>query len=110
MKRDLLKKKTTRLIFLRHAETQKDPLINVAKWGLSEKGKQQAEDVLKFPIMSSVDVIYISEEPKTFLTVEPLDKKLNKKPRPLSFFNEVKRGDKFLIKEEFESEKVKQLI
>jgi len=101
--------KTTRLVFLRHAHTQKDPLINAAKWGLSEDGKQQAENVLKMSIMEFVDVIYVSEEQKTFLTVEPLAKKLNKKPQALSFFNEVKRGDKFLTKEEFESEKVKQL-
>jgi broad specificity phosphatase PhoE len=100
---------TTKLIFLRHAHTQKDPLINAAKWGLSEDGKQQAENVLKMSIMEFVDVIYVSEEQKTFLTVEPLAKKINKKPQPLSFFNEVKRGDKFLTKEEFESEKVKQL-
>ena len=101
--------KTTQLIFLRHAHTQKDPLINVAKWGLLEDGKQQARKVSEMPIMNSVDVIYVSEEQKTFLTVEPLAKKLNKKPQALQFFNEVKRGDKFLTKEEFESEKVKQL-
>ena len=101
--------KTTQLIFLRHAHTQKDPLINVAKWGLSEDGKQQAKNVSEMPIMNFVDVIYVSEEQKTFLTAEPLAKKLNKKPQSLSFFNEVKRGDKFLTKEEFESEKVKQL-
>jgi broad specificity phosphatase PhoE len=101
--------KTTQLIFLRHAHTQKDPLVNAAKWGLSEDGKQQARKVLEMPIMNSVNVIYVSEEQKTFLTVEPLVKKLNKKPQALQFFNEVKRGDKFLTKEDFESEKVKQL-
>lgn len=101
--------KTTRLIFLRHARTQKDPLINAAKWGLSEEGKQQAKIVSDMQIMHSIDVIYISEEQKTLLTVEPLAGKLNKKPQTLSFFNEVKRGDKFLTKEEFEAEKIKQL-
>lgn len=106
---NLISMKTTRLIFLRHAYTQKDPLINAEKWDLSEDGKQQAKNVSEMPIMSFIDVIYISEEQKTFLTVEPLAKKLNKKPQSLSFFNEVKRGDKFLTKEEFESEKVKQL-
>src|ERR1035437_6254601 len=101
--------KTTQLIFLRHAHTQKDPLINAAKWGLSGDGKQQTRKVSEMPIMNSVDVIYVSEEQKTFLTVEPLAKKLNKNPQTLQFFNEVKRGDKFLTKEEFELEKVKQL-
>src|ERR1035437_9085488 len=101
--------KTTQLIFLRHAHTQKDPLINAAKWGLSGDGKQQTRKVSEMPIMNSVDVIYVSEEQKTFLTVEPLAKKLNKNPQALPFFNEVKRGDKFLTKEEFKSEKVKHL-
>ena len=99
----------TRIIFLRHAETQKDPNLNAALWELSEEGKRQAEEVANLPIMNEVDVIYISEEKKTSLTVEPLAKKLGKKAIPLAFFNEVKRGDKFLTKEEFEAEKVKQL-
>lgn len=99
----------TRLIFLRHADTQKDPSINAAEWGLSEKGKQQAEEASKLRIMDAVDVIYVSEEPKTSLTVEPLAKRLSEEVQALSAFNEVKRGDKFLTKEEFEQEKVKQL-
>lgn len=102
--------KTTQLIFLRHAYPEKDPLINAAKWSLSEEGKLQAQKVSEMPIINFVDVIYVSEENKTFLTVEPLAKKLNKKPQPLSYFNEVKRGDKFLTKEEFKLEKVKQLL
>ena len=106
---NLINMKITQLIFLRHAHTQKDPLVNVAKWGLSEDGKQQAKKVSEMPIMNFVDVICVSEERKTFLTVELLAKKLNKKPQPFPFFNEVKRGDKFLTKEEFELEKVKQL-
>ncbi len=99
----------TRLIFLRHADTQKDPSVNAAEWGLSEQGKQQAEEVSKLPIMDAIDVIYVSEEPKTSLTVEPLAKRLGEEVQVLPAFNEVKRGDKFLTKEEFEQEKVKQL-
>lgn len=110
-----------KLIFLRHADTQKDPSVNTKDWCLSEKGKQQAEDVARLPLMDFVDVIYVSEERKTSLTVEPLLKKLSKKSnkqidkqkrkraQKLAAFNEVKRGDKFLTKEEFEAEKVKQL-
>ena len=102
--------KKTKIIFLRHADTQKDPNLNAALWGLSAEGKRQAEEIANLSIMNEVDVIYVSEEKKTALTVEPLAKKLGKeKIIPLSFFNEVKRGDKFLTKEEFEAEKVKQL-
>lgn len=99
----------TKIIFLRHADTQKDPNLNAALWGLSEEGKKQAEEVANLPIMDEVDIIYVSEEKKTALTVEPLSKKLDKEAIPLVFFDEVKRGDKFLTKEEFEAEKVKQL-
>lgn len=99
----------TKIIFLRHADTQKDPNLNAALWGLSEEGKRQAEEVSNLPIMNEVDIIYVSEEKKTALTVEPLAKKLGNEITPLAFFDEVKRGDKFLAKEEFEMEKVKQL-
>ena len=100
---------TTKIIFLRHADTEKDPSVNAALWGLSEKGKEQAQETAQIPLMKSVDVIYASEEQKTSLTVEPIAKMLGKKINPLAFFNEVKRGDKFLTKEEFEAEKVRQL-
>lgn len=101
--------KTTQLIFLRHAHTKKDPLVNAAQWGLSDDGKKQAQNVSEMFIMNSVDTIYISEEQKTLLTIEVLAKKINKPIESLSAFNEVKRGDAFLTKEEFEVEKVKQL-
>lgn len=99
----------TKIIFLRHADTQKDPNLNAALWGLSEEGKKQAEAVTNNQAMHDIDVIYVSEEKKTALTVEPLAKRLEKEITPLAFFDEVKRGDKFLTKEEFEAEKVKQL-
>lgn len=101
--------KKTKIIFLRHADTQKNPNLNAALWGLSEEGKKQAEEVTHLPIMNEVDMIYASEEKKTILTIEPLARKLGKEIISLSFFNEVKRGDEFLTKEEFEAEKVKQL-
>lgn len=99
----------TKLIFLRHAETEKNPLVNAANWGLSDKGKSQAGEISNLSEMQSVDCIYASEEIKTTLTVEPLVKKINKEIIALGNFNEVKRGDKFLTKQEFEEEKVKQL-
>lgn len=101
--------KKTKIIFLRHANTQKNPNLNAALWELSEEGKKQTEEIASLSIMNKVDVIYISREKKTALTVESLARKLGKEAIPVSFFNEVKRGDKFLTKEEFEAEKVKQL-
>jgi broad specificity phosphatase PhoE len=101
--------KNTKLIFLRHAHTQKDPLVNAAKWVLSEDGKLQAKAVSEILAISNIEAIFVSDEHKTLLTIEPLIKKINIAPTSLSFFNEVKRGDKFLTKEAFEMEKVKQL-
>lgn len=101
--------KKQKIIFLRHAETEKNPNLNAALWKLSEKGERQANEIASLKIMSEVDSIYTSKERKTILTVKPLAKKLNKDIKPLSFFNEVKRGDKFLTKKEFEKEKIKQL-
>ena len=99
----------TKIIFLRHAATQKDPNLNATLWSLSEEGKKQAKEIVNLPIMNEVDVIYASKEKKAALTVELLAKKLGKKAIPLAFFDEVKRGSKFLTKDEFEAEKVKQL-
>jgi len=98
-----------KIIFLRHADTEKDSNIKTALWGLSEEGKRQAEKAANLPVMQDVDLIYVSEEKKTVLTAEPLVKKLGKKTKALGFFDEVKRGDKFLTKEKFEVEKIKQL-
>ncbi len=99
----------TKLIFLRHAETQKNPNLNAELWILSEIGANQALKISTLSIFDSVDVMYVSEEIKTTLTVEPLARKLEKNITMLANFNEVKRGDKFLTKEEFELEKVRQL-
>ncbi len=97
-----------KIVFLRHAHTEKDPSVNASLWGLSDEGKKQAENICKLPVIKNVDKIYLSEERKTLLTVKPLIE--NKKEyETFSFFNEVKRGDKFLSDEDFEKEKIKQL-
>ncbi len=95
----------TKIIFLRHAKTKKNPSLNSFFWKLSEEGKKQAEEIE----IKNVDVIYSSKEPKAFLTVLPLSKKIKKEIYPLSFFDEVKREDGFSSEEEFKKEKSKQL-
>jgi probable phosphoglycerate mutase len=100
----------TKIIFLRHADTEKDPMVNATLWGLSQKGIEQAKEIVDNSVMDTVESIYVSEEKKTALTAEPIAQKLSKKMVVLPFFNEIKRGDKFLTKEEFEAEKVKQLV
>jgi len=99
----------TQIIFLRHADTKKDPKINATLWGLSERGEEQAKKVSFVNVMKEIDSIYTSEEQKTILTAKPIADSLSKEIRSLYFFNEVKRGDKFLSEEKFEEEKEKQL-
>ncbi len=100
---------TTKIIFLRHADTKKDSSVNAALWELSSNGENQASSITELAIMKTVDVIYVSEEQKTSLTARPIAKILGKEIHKLSFFNEVKRGDRFLTKAEFDIEKVRQL-
>lgn len=100
----------TTIVFLRHAETQKDKTINAAQWILSDVGSKQAIEASELEIMKNINVIYTSEEIKTILTAKPIAEKNNLHINSLNNFNEVQRGDKFFSKEEFEAEKEKQLI
>jgi len=100
---------TNKIIFLRHADTEKDSSIKSIKWGLSQIGKQQAKNILNDDVFSNVDIIISSEEEKSYLTALPLAEKLGIKIERSSYFNEVIRGDKFLSDEEFKLEKEKQL-
>ncbi len=99
----------SKIIFLRHADTQKNPDINASKWNISELGKSQSLEISSNPDFENIDLIFVSDEIKTHQTVEPLAVKLNLKLNIESSFREVVRGDKFLTKEEFELEKEKQL-
>lgn len=99
----------TKIIFLRHADTQKDPSVNAAMWGLSDLGNKQALDLSEDEILKTAEGVYVSSEKKTKLTIEPLVSKINVDIKEDSNFDEVRRGDKFLTKEEFETEKNLQL-
>ncbi len=99
----------TKIIFLRHAEVEKDPSVNAVFWNLSREGEDNAKKLLGVSELMEVDKIYSSSEKKAFLTVNPIADALSKEIEQLSFFDEVKREDKFLSKEEFEKEKLLQL-
>ncbi len=100
----------TKIIFLRHLKTKKDPNKNAANWYLSKEGQTEAENIANNPIMQGIDIIYVSSEIKTKLTIEPLNTIINKKIIIDNRLNEVKRGDKFLSDSEFLLEKEKQLL
>jgi len=97
------------IFFLRHAETEKDPNIPATDWVLSGAGKNQAEEISKTEEFSDVDVIISSAEEKSYLTAKPLAENLGKETIRMSEFDEMKRGDVFLPKEEFEKLKREKL-
>lgn len=99
----------TKIIFLRHAHTQKDSSQNAKAWVLSDEGEKQAEEFATNEIAQSIDVIYSSDEEKSVLTATSVATKLGKTITRVPGFNEVKRGDTYLSDEEFETEKQKQL-
>jgi broad specificity phosphatase PhoE len=98
----------TRLIFLRHAETQKDPGLPARDWTLSDAGSREANLITKIPTMLKVQAIFASDEEKARLTAIPLAQELSLPINQDSAFSEVHRGDVFFDKEAFEVEKEKQ--
>ncbi len=94
---------------LRHAETRKDPSLHANKWTLSENGHIQAVSASNNPLLSKIDIIISSNEKKAFLTARPIAKKLNKDLIKMSYFDELKRGSKFLSKSKFEKLKRQKL-
>ena len=54
-------------------------------------------------------MIFVSKEVKTYLSIKPLAIKLNLDIFEIEDLGEVRRGDKFLTKDEFEFEKFRQL-
>jgi broad specificity phosphatase PhoE len=62
----------TRLYLIRHAHTEPDPLVDSAQWRLSSKGEGQAMRLATQFFWPEVELIALSSEPKTRLTVAPL--------------------------------------
>ncbi len=61
-----------RLYLITHAHTQQEPAVDVARWRLSDAGREQAAVLAREPFWAEVDRIVLSSEPKTQLTVEPV--------------------------------------
>lgn len=95
--------------FLRHAETEKNPSVNAVEWGLSASGMERAKKLAESGVFDEVDMVISSEEKKAFQTAKAVAEKLGQKIIKIAEFNEVKRGDSFLAKEEFEKLKREKL-
>ena len=92
---------TNTYIFIRHAETKKDPENISIDWNLTEKGFDQVAALCDLAEFQDADILLSSEEEKAYQTIKPLAEKLGKEITRLSYFNEQTRGDKFLSADEF---------
>lgn len=61
-----------RLYLITHAHTEQVQDVNARQWVLSEQGKAQAEALARQPFWEDVDIILLSSEQKTRLTVQPV--------------------------------------
>ncbi len=70
---------------------------------LSEKGKQQAEELAKSGIFDSVDIVISSNEEKSYQTAKPIAVKYDKEIMRIEELNELDRGASgFLEKDEYD--------
>ncbi len=98
------------IVFLRHAETKKDPNIQVSKWVLTREGEKESEDLARKGFFDDVDVIICSAEHKAYQTASPIAKKLRKTIIKEKELNELDRDKgKVLPKEEYDKVKTKIL-
>lgn len=96
-------------IFLRHAETKKDPDKPAVEWGLADEALRALEDHVAHGVFANTSVIVTSTEPKAIATAAPLSTLLGVAPSTNKSFNEVARGTAFLSDQEFLNQKRKQL-
>ncbi len=61
-----------KLYLIRHAQTKQERQQESNQWHLSEQGCQQAGALAQESFWSHVDLIVVSSEPKTRLTIEPV--------------------------------------
>ncbi|MCK4555487.1 MAG: histidine phosphatase family protein [Candidatus Aenigmarchaeota archaeon] len=96
------------IIFLRHAETQKDKDTPVSKWHLTNDGKERAESLSKTGIFNDVDIIISSSEKKAYDTALPFAKQLGKEIIQIAELGEIDRDKGTLLtQEEYDTMKVR---
>lgn len=96
-------------IFLRHAETEKDPSRPAVEWGLTPDALEKIQSHIKNGVFKDVGVVITSTENKAIATAKPVCELLSLSSKEIANFNEVKRGTSFLSAEEFLAQKEQQL-
>ena len=96
-------------IFLRHAETEKDPSRPAVEWDLTQDALEKLQSHIKDCVFKKVGVVITSTENKAIATAKPICELLNLPSKEIANFDEVKRGTSYLSAEEFLAQKEKQL-
>lgn len=96
-------------VFLRHAETIKDPDVHPKDWLLTSDALEYLNTYISNGDFSAVTRIYSSTEPKAIATGKPISEYLNLKINEMEEFVEVKREKKFLTDEEFLLQKKREV-
>jgi broad specificity phosphatase PhoE len=98
-----------RYIFLRHAETIKDPSIHPKDWSLTPDALKKIDEYLKKKFFGKVTKIVTSGENKAYSTGIPIANATGLEITQMTDFNEIGRSSKFLTDEEFLLQKRRQL-
>ncbi len=101
--------KKGRIVFLRHGSVYKDPSTHPKNWTLSSQGIRESQTIADDVFLEDCELLFSSTEAKSQLTIQLLANKLQKEITSLAYFDEVRRGEKFLSNPEFKAEKFKQL-
>ena len=104
-----LKPSKNKYIFLRHAETIKDPSRPAPEWDLTPDALVKIEEYISDNRFANVTKIYSSTESKAIATGKPVAEFLNLQINEMEDFVEVKREKKFLTDEEFLDQKKREL-
>lgn len=89
-----------KLIFVTHPEVKIDPNVPREQWELSEKGKEELQDLLQKDIWNNVRSIYTSKENKAHSVAEEIAKKFNLKVNQIEGLEEVNRTSTGFIDDE----------
>ncbi|XKT75001.1 MAG: histidine phosphatase family protein [Patescibacteria group bacterium UBA2103] len=101
--------KSNTFIFLRHAETKKDPSVPAIDWELTKDGKVKVLELLDDPSFKIIDGVYSSTELKAKKTARPFVEKYEVPFLEVDALKEVKRGEAYLTDEEFQKLKREKL-
>jgi broad specificity phosphatase PhoE len=96
-------------VFLRHAETLKDPSVHPKEWRLTQDGITKIEGYLKRGFFKGITKIVSSGENKAYSTGVPIAENMGLEITQMNEFNEIGRSPVFLPDDQFLKQKKRQL-